>query len=65
MDAIVRRGGIDQRQMVIGNTLFDLKKILACSALLAEGSRAQAAARRCSAGTSTIPRAATPRTTAW
>jgi predicted choloylglycine hydrolase len=39
MDAIARAGGIDHRQMVIGNTLFDLKKILACSALLVEPSR--------------------------
>src|SRR5258708_2928714 len=34
MDAIVRSAGIDRRQMVIGYTLFDLKKILAGSALL-------------------------------
>jgi predicted choloylglycine hydrolase len=44
MDAIVLAGGIDRRQLVIGNTLFDLKKILACSALLAEGSRSSSGA---------------------
>ncbi len=39
MDAALRASGVDRRRMVIGNTLFDLKKILACSALLVEESR--------------------------
>jgi isopenicillin-N N-acyltransferase-like protein len=38
-DAIVSASGADRRRMVLGNTLFDLKKILACSALLIEPSR--------------------------
>jgi hypothetical protein len=44
MDAIVAAAGIDRRQMVIGNTLFDIKKILACSAFLVEAQRSTTAA---------------------
>jgi hypothetical protein len=39
IDAIVEAGGIERRQIVIGNTLFDIKKILACSAFLVEAQR--------------------------
>ncbi len=38
-EAIVRSSGVQREALVLGNTLFDLKKILACSALLAEPAR--------------------------
>jgi predicted choloylglycine hydrolase len=39
LDAMVRGAGIERHKVVLGNTLFDQKKILACSALLVEGQR--------------------------
>ena len=34
MESIVRSGGVDRDHVIAGNTLFDIKKYLACSALL-------------------------------
>jgi predicted choloylglycine hydrolase len=39
LEAMVAAAGVDRDQVIAGNTLFDLKKLLACSALLVEGSR--------------------------
>jgi predicted choloylglycine hydrolase len=39
LEALVESSGADRDHVIAGNTLFDLKKILACSALLVEGSR--------------------------
>lgn len=39
LDAIGRASHIDRDSLVLGNTLFDLKKMLACSALLVEPRR--------------------------
>jgi predicted choloylglycine hydrolase len=39
MDAIVASSGIDPDRMVLGNTMFDIKKMVACSALMAEPPR--------------------------
>jgi isopenicillin-N N-acyltransferase-like protein len=39
LEAMVEGAGADRDHVIVGNTLFDLKKILACSALLVEGSR--------------------------
>jgi hypothetical protein len=39
LEAIGRAAGLDRAQMVLGNTLFDVKKFLACSAVLVEPSR--------------------------
>ena len=55
---------VDRDRLAAGNTLFDLKKFLACSALLADAGRS-ATGPRCSAGTSIIPHWDTPTNTAW
>jgi hypothetical protein len=39
LEAVARSAGIDRSKLVLGNTLFDLKKVVACSALLIEGGR--------------------------
>ena len=39
MDALVKSSQVDRDAIVTGNTLFDLKKIFACSALLVEADR--------------------------
>ena len=39
LDAIASAAGVERRWLVIGNTLFDLKKVLACSAVAVEGPR--------------------------
>jgi predicted choloylglycine hydrolase len=39
LEAIVKAAKVDRDKVVVGNTLFDLKKIFACSALLIEGKR--------------------------
>jgi predicted choloylglycine hydrolase len=39
LEALVEGAGADRDHVIAGNTLFDLKKLLACSALLVEGSR--------------------------
>jgi predicted choloylglycine hydrolase len=39
LEAIVKGAGVDRDPVVLGNTLFDLKKILACSSLLVEAER--------------------------
>jgi hypothetical protein len=44
MDAILAASGIDRSQMVLGNTLFDIKKFVACSAFLVEPPRSASAA---------------------
>src|SRR5205807_10090937 len=33
LNAMARGAGIDPKALIVGNTLFDLKKIIACSAL--------------------------------
>jgi predicted choloylglycine hydrolase len=39
LHALLAASGVTYRQLVLGNTLFDIKKILACSAFLVEGPR--------------------------
>jgi isopenicillin-N N-acyltransferase-like protein len=39
LEALVEGAGVDRDHVIVGNTLFDLKKLLACSALLVESSR--------------------------
>ncbi len=39
LEAIVRGAGVDHDSVVLGNTLFDIKKWVACSALLLEANR--------------------------
>jgi len=39
LEAMARGSGVDRDRLVVGNTLFDLKKVLACSALLVEPGR--------------------------
>jgi hypothetical protein len=39
LDAIAKGGGVDRDRLVAGNTLFDIKKTLACSALLVAPAR--------------------------
>jgi hypothetical protein len=39
LEAMARSSGVGRERLVVGNTLFDLKKILACSALLVEPGR--------------------------
>jgi hypothetical protein len=39
LGVVVRAAGIERHRMVLGNTLFDLKKFVACSALLVEPGR--------------------------
>ncbi len=39
LDAIVKGSGTDQDRLIVGNTLFDLKKLLACSAVMIEPGR--------------------------
>jgi hypothetical protein len=39
LEAVVRAGGVERQRVVLGNTLFDLKKFFACSALLVEPGR--------------------------
>jgi hypothetical protein len=39
LEAMVRGGAVERDPVVAGNTLFDLKKLLACSALLVEAGR--------------------------
>lgn len=41
LEAIVKPGEIERDQAVAGNTMFDLKKVLACSALLVESERSE------------------------
>jgi hypothetical protein len=43
LEAMIAASGVERRRLVVGNTLFDIKKILACSALLLEGQRSGAA----------------------
>jgi hypothetical protein len=38
-EAMARTSGVPREQMVTGNTVFDLKKLLACSALLVDADR--------------------------
>ena len=39
LEAMANAGGADRDRLVLGNTLFDLKKSVACSALLVDGER--------------------------
>jgi predicted choloylglycine hydrolase len=39
LEAMVKAAGADRNALVVGNTLFDLKKIVACSALMVEKER--------------------------
>lgn len=39
LDAIVRASGADRDDVIVGNTVFDLKKIVSCSSLLVEPDR--------------------------
>jgi hypothetical protein len=39
LDAMARGAGVDRNRLIVGNTLFDLKKLFACSALLVDGER--------------------------
>lgn len=39
LEAMAKAGGADRERLVLGNTLFDLKKSVACSALLVDGER--------------------------
>jgi predicted choloylglycine hydrolase len=39
LEGMVRGSGIERAQAVVGNTLFDIKKFFACSALLVEAER--------------------------
>jgi hypothetical protein len=44
LEAMAWASGIDRNRLVAGNTLFDIKKFLACSALLVEGVRSNTGA---------------------
>jgi hypothetical protein len=39
LDALARGAGLDRSKLVVGNTLFDIKKFIACSAVLIEPMR--------------------------
>jgi predicted choloylglycine hydrolase len=39
MDALIKASGAPRDKIVVGNTLFDIKKIVLCSALMIEGDR--------------------------
>ena len=39
LDAIAKGSGADKERLIVGNTLFDIKKILACSAVMIESER--------------------------
>jgi len=39
LDGIAKGSGIDKSKLIIGNTLFDIKKILACSSIMIEADR--------------------------
>jgi predicted choloylglycine hydrolase len=39
LDAIAQSSGIEKDKLIVGNTLFDIKKILACSSILVEPER--------------------------
>ncbi len=39
LEAVARGAGLDRSKLVVGNTLFDIKKIVHCSALLIEAQR--------------------------
>jgi len=63
MEAIAR-AGVEREQLVVGNTVFDIKKSFACSALQIAPERS-ATARFSSGATSTIPPWDTRKSTAW
>jgi isopenicillin-N N-acyltransferase-like protein len=44
LEALASSSGVERDRIVAGNTLFDLKKFLACSALLVEGARSDTGA---------------------
>jgi hypothetical protein len=44
MDALLAASGLERARLVLGNTLFDIKKFVACSAFLVEPSRSATAA---------------------
>jgi predicted choloylglycine hydrolase len=39
LDALIKASGIDRERVVAGNTMFDIKKFFACSALVVEAER--------------------------
>jgi isopenicillin-N N-acyltransferase like protein len=41
LDAMSAASGVDRDRLVLGNTLFDIKKLVACSAFLVEASRSK------------------------
>lgn len=41
LEAMVKAAGVKRDRVILGNTLFDLKKLFGCSVLLAEGERSQ------------------------
>jgi hypothetical protein len=44
LEAMIRASGVGRQKLVAGNTLFDLKKLVACSALLVEARRSETGA---------------------
>ena len=41
LDAMTAASGVERERLVLGNTLFDIKKLVACSAFLVEASRSR------------------------
>jgi predicted choloylglycine hydrolase len=39
LDALAKSSGVDKEKLIVGNTLFDIKKILACSAVMIDPAR--------------------------
>ena len=39
LDAISQSSGVEKDKLIVGNTLFDIKKILGCASLVVESSR--------------------------
>jgi hypothetical protein len=39
LESMVKAAGVDRERVIVGNTLFDLKKVFACSAILIEPGR--------------------------
>jgi isopenicillin-N N-acyltransferase-like protein len=42
LDAMAKSSGVEKEKLIVGNTLFDIKKILACSAVMIEPARSAA-----------------------
>ena len=39
LDAMAKSSGVDKEKLIVGNTLFDIKKLLACSAVMIDPAR--------------------------